>query len=283
MNEDNRNIIRLEELEEGKKKYLSENELKNKLESYKGRVPAVILNDIYELLKGKKVTEEQLEKIVSRIENKLKESSGEGVGELVEKIDKLEKALSTFLKKFEEEIGERAKKKLEEAYEEFYETPEDKSVEVEKPAKVEQPSNISAEVEKPLKTSPELEELPKREVKLASIPKTTRAMMFLLKWIEFMIERVGYDGLNDLLDYYVDIGWISEDVMFDVIRYAKGIKLYHEKSDWRPVGYMNVQDHIMSLLFIEALRTGRLNRDLLLEVERQIYRIKKEVSEINGI
>ena len=29
MNEDNRNIIRLEELEEGKKKYLSENELKN--------------------------------------------------------------------------------------------------------------------------------------------------------------------------------------------------------------------------------------------------------------
>lgn len=127
------------------------------------------------------------------------------------------------------------------------------------------------------------EVIPKRAVKLASIPNTTKAMMFLLKWIEFMIERVGYDGLNDLLDYYVDIGWISEDVMFDVMRYAKGIKLYHEKADWRPIGYMNVQDHLMSLLFIEALRTGRMNRDLLLEVERQIYRIKKEVSEINGI
>ena len=271
MNEDNRNIIRLEELEEGKKKYLSDSELKSKLESYKGRVPAVILNDIYELLKGKRVTEDQLEKIVSRIESKLKERGEADVSGLVEKLDKLEKALSTFMKKVEESV---ARKKLEEAYDEEVE-----EVQEETPAeKVSEQKD-----EQPIKLELPVEETPKRAVRLSSIPNTTKAMMFLLKWIEFMIERVGYDGLSDLLDYYVDIGWISEDVMFDVMRYAKGIKLYHEKSDWRPVGYMNVQDHLMSLLFIEALRTGKMNKDLLLEVERQIYRIKKEVSEINGI
>ena len=120
-------------------------------------------------------------------------------------------------------------------------------------------------------------------VKLNETPKTTKGIMFMLKWIEYLIERVGYEGLEDALNYYVDIGWISEDVMFDVMRYAKGIRLYHQNADWRPVGYLNVQDHLMSLLFIEALRTGKFSKELMLTVEREIYRMKKEVSELHGI
>ena len=98
-----------------------------------------------------------------------------------------------------------------------------------------------------------------------------------------MIERVGYDGLEDVLDYYVDVGWISEDVMFTVLKYAKGIKLYHENSDWRPVGFMSVKDHITSLMLIEALRTGKFDRDALLSVEREIHKIKKEIAELHGV
>lgn len=45
---------------------------------------------------------------------------------------------------------------------------------------------------------------------------------------------------------------------------------------------MSAKDHITSLMFIEALRTGKFNRDLLLSVEREIYKIKKEVSELHG-
>ncbi len=280
MDDSNRNIIRLEELEEEKKdkgKYLSDSELKSKLESYKGRIPAVIVNDLYDILKGKKITEEQLEKIVSRVEGKLKERVEVNVDDIAEKIDKIEKALSTFMRKVEDRLAE---KMVAEAYGSSSEASESAVGKEEAEEKKEQ--ELAAQ--QPLLDAREVVETARpKSVRLTSIPESTRSMMFLLKWIEFMIERVGYDGLSDLLDYYVDIGWISEDVMFEVLKYSKGIRLYHEKSDWRPVGYMTVQDHIMSLLFIEALRTGKMNKDLLLDVERQVYRIKKEVSEINGL
>jgi len=126
-------------------------------------------------------------------------------------------------------------------------------------------------------------DLPPEEPRLTRIPGDAKSIMLLLKWIEFLMEKVGYEGLEDVLNYYVDIYWISEEVLMSVLRYARGIKLYHENSDWRPVGYMNVQDHLMSLLYIEALRTGRFNRNLIMEVEKDLYRMKKEVSELHGI
>ena len=120
-------------------------------------------------------------------------------------------------------------------------------------------------------------------IKLTILPPDSKRIIFLLKWIEYLVERVGYEELENVLDYYVDIGWISEEVLFSILRYAKGIKLYHEKSDWRPVGYLNVQDHIMSLMFIEALRTGKFSREKIMEVEREVFRMKREAMELNGI
>ncbi|NOY11549.1 MAG: hypothetical protein GXO67_05630 [Archaeoglobi archaeon] len=296
-----------EQRKEGKSKYLSESELKNKLESYKGRIPAVVIRDLYELLKGRRVTEEQVEKIVQNVEKKLRDRIDIDVADLYSKIDRLEKLLEKLSKSGPvpshqeaqvpdvspapevEEVGgevqsaEVAKVEAEErGFEDLVRSGGGESVEQEERGRgfgfgvpdIRPPAQA---------LSLSRERAQADQVYLDRIPSNTRSMMFLLKWIEYMIERVGYSGLEDVLDYYVDIGWISETVMFDILRYAKGIRLYHESSDWRPVGYMNVQDHIMSLLFIEALKTGRMNKEILHEVERQIYRIKKGVSEINGL
>jgi len=223
--DDNRNIIKLDELDD--------EELRKYLDKYKDRIPAIILDDLYNKLKGRGVTKEQVDRIIKKIEDRLETSKI--MDHLLKKVDSVE----SMLKKGEEE----------------------KRVEY---------IHVPRQVEK-------------SEARLESIPNDPKSIMILLKWIEFMIERVGHDGLEDVLNYYVDINWINDKVMYTILKYAKGIKLYHENSDWRPIGYMSVQDHITSLLFIEALRTGKFNRDLILEVDREIARIKKEVSEIHGI
>ncbi len=295
MNEDDiRSVIYLDEIQEkeeeqgqGDRKeslFLSEGELKNKLEGYRGKIPSVILKDLYEVLKGRKLTEEQLKRIMKNVEKRLRSSGEIDVGELYTKIDRLEKTIQKLLRMqvrqaIMSEGGESAETKVRDESE--------KSV-----AEKDSGNETIARVEKPreykkaeLQTIQISQTLKKDEPRtfLDKIPKSVGSMMFLLRWIEHLIERVGYSGLEDVLDYYVEIGWISEDVMFEILRHAKGIKLYHENSDWRPAGFMNVHDHLMSLLFIEALKTGKMNKELLQDVERQVYRIKKGVSEINGV
>ncbi len=295
--EDIRNVIYLDELqenrgeeeqeekkEERKSIFLSESELKSKLDSYRGRIPSVILKDLYDVLKGRKITDEQLKKILNNVEKKLRDRGEVDITELYAKMDRLEKALQKLLRM-------QVRQAITASSEHPSEDVEELKRDAESEGEVDRGSE-TVDVEKTdvgmgfIPQAAQLGERLKKELPrtfLDKIPKNTSSMMFLLRWIEHLIERVGYSGIEDVLDYYVDIGWISEDVMFDILKHAKGIRLYHENADWRPAGYMSVHDHLMSLLFIEALKTGRMNKEILHEVERQVYRIKKGVSEINGI
>ncbi len=254
--EDNRNIIRIDELDD--------NELKEYLNKFRGKIPSVLLEDLYNKLKGKNVTKEQVDKIIKKIEENL--TNARKIDEIFRKLENIESLLK-----------QRTKPEVR-----IEQTAMEQSIQQDKSeASYQQPHPVESQ---PIQVQPTDEVLPTQpEPRLRQIPNDAKSIMILLKWIEFMIERVGYDGLEDLLNYYVDINWISDNVLFTILRYAKGIRLYHQNSDWRPVGYMNVQDHITSLLFIEALRTGRFNRELLMEVEREIYKIKKEVAEIHGV
>ena len=294
MSEDDiRNVIYLDEIQEKEEEqeqddrketpFLSEGELKNRLEGYRGRIPSVILKDLHEVLKGRKLTEEQLKRILKNVEKRLKSSGEVDVGELYTKIDRLEKTLQKLLRmQLRQAIMSEGAESAEKKDRDEGEVKAEKDPESEVMGRVDR----SRELEKTELQAVQIAHALKKEDSrtfLDRIPKNVGSMMFLLRWIEHLIERVGYSGLEDVLDYYVEIGWISEDVMFEILRHAKGIKLYHENSDWRPAGFMNVHDHLMSLLFIEALKTGKMNKDLLHEVERQVYRIKKGVSEINGV
>ncbi len=289
------------------KLYLSDNEIKEYLERYRGKIPSVILRDIYEMLKGRRVTERQIDKIVERVESMLNaDNQLRKIDDIYKKLESLEKMLR------KDSLSELPEKKVEEVV-------KSESVKSESDVRGEKPDSGEV-VEKSIRGVEKLEETfqdyahsdyPERryekgehreyrdygypryparrdyqvsyQVRLSRIPEDAKRIMLLLKWIEFLMERVGYDGLEDVLNYYVDINWISEDVLMAVLRYARGIKLYHENSDWRPAGYMSVQDHLMSLLYIEALRTGRFDRNLVMEVEKDLYRMKKEVAELHGI
>ncbi len=264
---------------------LKDNELKEYLNKFRGRIPSVLLDDLYNKLKGKGVTRSQVDKIVSKIEENL--SNARKIDEIFRKLESIESMIRQRIKEERKEVKvepapeilQKQREHYEEAQRVQYQQPQVMQVIQQPVQQPVQPQVVQPQVEEALLSTfapaekPRLEDVPLHD---------TRSIMILLKWIEFMLERVGHEGLRDLLNYYVDINWISEKVMFIVLKFAKGIKLYQEDSDWRPVGYMNVKDHMTSLLFIEALRTGKFDRDVVMKVERDIYTIRKEVSEIDG-
>jgi hypothetical protein len=78
-----------------------------------------------------------------------------------------------------------------------------------------------------------------------------------LRWTKFLIEKVGKEGLEKTLDYYVDLGWIDEDSIEKVLEIARGTvspKVPEgRKTTWR----MDAEDHVKSLEFIRRMRSKR--------------------------
>ncbi|WMW22205.1 FlaD/FlaE family flagellar protein [Methanolobus mangrovi] len=129
----------------------------------------------------------------------------------------------------------------------------------------------------------ELVVLPKKSsipmVRLESIKGDPTSVVVLLNWIEFLMERVGRNNLMDALDYYMDIGWISEDVMSEIMAYARGIDYYVEKPTWR----LLPEDHTKSLLFIERLSGRKIDRNMLSSIDREMAKVKHGLEELYGI
>lgn len=115
-----------------------------------------------------------------------------------------------------------------------------------------------------------------RLVKLDNNPMTA---IVLLNWIEFLMERVGRNNLMEALDYYIDIGWISENVRNEVLAYARGIDYYVEKPTWR----LLPEDHTKSLIFIERLMGRKIDRTQLNTIEREMSKVKHSMEELYGI
>lgn len=116
-------------------------------------------------------------------------------------------------------------------------------------------------------------------VRLENIRTDPTSVVVLLNWIEFLMERVGRNNLMDALDYYVDIGWISEDVRSEVMAYARGIDYYVEKPTWR----LLPEDHTKSLLFVERLCGRKIDRNMLSSLDREMSKVKHSLEELYGI
>ena len=56
---------------------------------------------------------------------------------------------------------------------------------------------------------------------LAEVPTDPEGVVVLMKWLQFLIDKCKRSYLSDILDYYVDIGWISEDVKISLINMSE--------------------------------------------------------------
>jgi flagellar protein FlaD len=109
---------------------------------------------------------------------------------------------------------------------------------------------------------------------LDSIEKEPTTMIAIFNWIEYLIERVGSNHLQEALKYYVNIGWISEEVFYDILNYAKGMDYYTEKDDWE----LTPDDHTKSLMFIEKMSGHRVeNNQTSDNIDSELSKIKNGV------
>ncbi len=111
-----------------------------------------------------------------------------------------------------------------------------------------------------------------QEVRLLHLDNKPETSIIILNWIEFLMEKVGRNNVVDVLEYYVEIGWISEDVSSKIIDYANGIDYYVERPTWK----LLPEDHTKSLFFIEQLRGRKVDKNSLARFERDLNKIVRD-------
>ncbi len=113
-------------------------------------------------------------------------------------------------------------------------------------------SSISQFKQKTAEDSQHMEEV----LKLSFLDNTPESSIILLNWVKFLMEKVGRNNLANILEYYVEIGWISEEVCSTMANYASGLDYYVET----PAEDLLPEVHTKSLLFIEQLRRWKMDK-----------------------
>lgn len=141
-------------------------------------------------------------------------------------------------------------------------------------------NNQNTTPENPCTPGAQTENTPTQEqYRLPHLDNRPETSIILLNWIEFLMEKVGRNNLVDVLDYYVEIGWISEEVSTKMLTYADGIDYYVEKPTWK----LLPEDHTKSLMFIEQLRGNKIDKSAFSRLEREIDRVKHSMETLYGV
>ncbi|MFA5101912.1 MAG: FlaD/FlaE family flagellar protein [Candidatus Thermoplasmatota archaeon] len=111
---------------------------------------------------------------------------------------------------------------------------------------------------------------------LEHIPGDPESIVVIMKWLQYLVDRTGKNALAGALGYYVDVGWISEDVRLDLINYSKGITEDPAQEGNRPP-HLPTKDHLQSLLFIQKLKGIQLDDRFLNKIERDMEKIIKSL------
>ncbi len=127
----------------------------------------------------------------------------------------------------------------------------------------------------------EPQERPKRKAKLEIIGDDVVSIMVALRWLEFLLDNYGPENTLDVLDYYESLGWISSGVKEQMMKFTKMTGIINPAQEYKIKP--SIQDHIITMLFIEKLRGEEINRDLIEALEREFRTIRKGVDELYGI
>jgi len=109
---------------------------------------------------------------------------------------------------------------------------------------------------------------------LTKIPNDPESIIVLMKWLQYLIDRCGRPNLPGLLDYYVDIGWISDEAKINIMDYSNGITEEITKSG---TNELQAKDHIQSLLFIQKIKGKQIDKHFIDRIESEISRITKKL------
>ena len=111
---------------------------------------------------------------------------------------------------------------------------------------------------------------------LERIPTDPESIVVIMKWLQHLVDKLGKNNLPDVLGYYVDIGWISDDVRLDLMNYSKGITEISNQTS-PPSSHLPTRDHVQSLLFIQKLKGVQLDDRFLNKIERDMEKMVKSL------
>ena len=111
---------------------------------------------------------------------------------------------------------------------------------------------------------------------LEHIPSDPESIVVIMKWLQYLVEKIGKNNLPDVLGYYVDIGWISDDVRLDLISYSKGITGEPAQTGTQS-SHLPTRDHLQSLLFIQKLKGLQLDERFLSKIDRDMEKMVKSL------
>lgn len=118
-------------------------------------------------------------------------------------------------------------------------------------------------------------------VKISSNPES---VVILMKWLQYLIDKCGRENLANILDYYVDVGWISQDAKISLIDYSHGITDENKKREGtigKTINDLPSKDHIQSLIFIQKLKGRQFDKHFLERIDEEINRLTKKLDNYN--
>ena len=113
---------------------------------------------------------------------------------------------------------------------------------------------------------------------LTDLPNDPESIIVLMKWLQYLVDKLGKSKLPDILGYYVDIDWISDDVRLDLMKYSKGIT-DDGKKDASGSMTLPTKDHIQSLLFIQKLKGIELDERFIWRIDREMEKMGKNLDD----
>ena len=111
---------------------------------------------------------------------------------------------------------------------------------------------------------------------LEQIPNDPENIVVIMKWLQYLVDKTGKNNLPDILGYYVDIGWISDNVRLDLIDYSKGLIGQPTPTNVHS-SQLPPRDHLQSLLFIQKLKGVQLDERFIDKIERDMEKMAKSL------
>lgn len=114
---------------------------------------------------------------------------------------------------------------------------------------------------------------------LTEISNDPENIIVLMRWLQYLIDKCGHSNLSTILDYYIDIGWISQDAKLILIDYSNGITEDNSKREIvkREIIDLPSKDHIQSLFFIQKLKGKDIDKHFIDRIDGEITRITKKL------
>lgn len=89
---------------------------------------------------------------------------------------------------------------------------------------------------------------------LDGLPGRYGAEVVVFEWLDFLINKAGFENTGNALDYYEEVGWITAETRRSLREYMRGFSEVESFDPERPgPADFDVDDHVLSLVYVARL------------------------------